>query len=102
MDSRRTRRMLDTFRRDDPTWCRYHPRALRSIKRPAGRSEGLERDDCPRVDDAGDDLHLLADEMADVDFPLHVELGEDVVIACDRINLRCNLGLRERARHLVG
>ena len=63
-------------------------------------SERFEGDDRPRVDDAGDDLHPMADEMADVDVLLDVELGEDVEVAGGRVDLRGDLGLGEGARRL--
>ena len=45
----------------------------------------------------GNRLHLLADEMADVDVALDIEFGENVEIAGDRIDLRGDFGLGQRA-----
>ena len=45
---------------------------------------------------------FCADEMADVDVALDVEFGENVEIAGDRIDLRGDLGLGQRAGDLVG
>ena len=44
----------------------------------------------------------MADEMADVDVALDVELGEDVKVAGDRVDLRGDLGFGQGAGDLVG
>src|SRR5271169_5415462 len=84
-----------------------------SASKPASRmkdpglagSVGSERpkgDDGPGIGDPGNRLHLLSDEMTNVDVAFNVELGENVVMAGDRINLRGDLGLGQRAGDLVG
>src|SRR5574337_291327 len=62
----------------------------------------LEGDDGARIDDARDRLHLVADEMTDVDILLDIELCQDIEVAGGRVDLRGDLGFRERARDLVG
>src|SRR5580704_15161749 len=64
--------------------------------------ESLEGDHRARVEDFGDGLHLLRHEMADIDLGVQVELGDDVVIACGRVDFRCDLGIVKRACDLVG
>src|SRR5216684_672263 len=65
-------------------------------------AERLEGDDGVGVLDAGDHLHLLVDEMADVGVVIDVELNQQVVIAGGGIDLRGDLGLRERIGHRIG
>src|SRR3712207_2788346 len=65
-------------------------------------SKRLERDDGPRVLDLGDRLHVLGDEVADVDAVVDVELGEDVVVAGGRVDLRGDLPVGQGARDRVG
>jgi len=64
--------------------------------------EGAEGDDRKRVLDAGENLHLLVDEMADVFLVIDIEFGEQVVIAGSRIDLRGDLGIGKRAGNLIG
>src|SRR4029077_2941315 len=79
---------------------RYAPSGLR---RPRTiESERLERDDRTGVEDAGNRLHLLIDEMADVGSVLDVEFHQQVEISGDRVDLRGNLGVGELVGHLVG
>src|ERR1700688_4782832 len=71
----------------------------------AGKGDASERakgDQGAGIDDSRDHLNLLADEMPDVDVALDVKLGENVEIAGDRINLRCDFGLGQGAGRFVG
>ncbi len=52
--------------------------------------------------DAGDDLHLFVHEMPDVGGLIDIELDQEVVMACGRIDLGCDLGLGELVGHRVG
>ena len=74
----------------------------RCASRNLESSEGAESDEGAGVGDAGNGLHLLADEMADVHVALDVELGENVEVAGDRVDLGGDLRLGQRARDLVG
>src|ERR1044071_8783464 len=65
-------------------------------------SKRLERDDRVRVGDLGDDLDVFGDEVADIDAVIHVELGEDVVIARRRVDLGGDLPVGESVRDGVG
>src|SRR5271166_2307080 len=93
------RRMLTLRRHRDE-------RGEEAAPKPEGRrATGLERlegDDRARVDDARNRLHLVADEMADVDVLLDVEFGENVEVAGDRIDFRSDLRLGQGVRHLIG
>src|ERR1700712_3829463 len=80
-------------------------RPARPIKSRAGslaRAERLEGDDGVGVLDAGNDLHLLVDEMADVGVVVDIELDQQVVISGGGIDLRGDLGFRERVGDGVG
>jgi hypothetical protein len=55
-----------------------------------------------RVGDLRDRLHVLGDEMADIDPVVEVELGQDVVIAGGRVDLGGDLPVREGARDRIG
>ena len=64
------------------------------MKMPQGRPKlgapalkRLEGNDRARVHDAGDGLHLFADEVADIRVFRDVEFGQNVVIAGDGIDL---------------
>ena len=48
---------------------------------PLARAERLEGDDGVGVLDAGNDLHLLVDEMADIRVLVDVEPYQEIVIA---------------------
>src|SRR3954454_4767642 len=76
---------------------RWWPRLTLSAK-----LERLEGDDRAGVLDLGDRLHVLGDEMADVDAVVDMELGQDVVVAGRRIDLRGDLAVGERACYRVG
>src|SRR5215218_8656515 len=76
---------------------RWWPRLTLSAK-----LERLEGDDRAGVLDLGDRLHVLGDEMADVDAVVDVELGQDVVVAGGRIDLRGDLAVGKRACHRIG
>src|SRR5215212_1673323 len=76
---------------------RWWPRLTLSAK-----LERLEGDDRAGVLDLGDRLHVLGDEMADVDAVVDMELGQDVVVAGRRIDLRGDLAVGKRARHRIG
>ncbi|MNY75372.1 hypothetical protein D3C86_2146310 [compost metagenome] len=52
--------------------------------------------------DAGDALHLLIDEMADVGGAVDIELHQQVKVTGGRVDLGSDLGLGERIGHLVG
>jgi DNA-binding transcriptional LysR family regulator len=65
-------------------------------------SERLEGDDRVGVGDLRDRLHLLGDEMADVDIGRDMELGQDVVIAGGRVDFRGDLAVGEFAGDLIG
>src|SRR3982074_199174 len=65
-------------------------------------AERLEGDDGVGVLDAGNGLHLLVDEMADVGVVVDVELDQQVVIPCGGINLRGDLGFGERVGDGIG
>src|ERR1700733_3076362 len=64
--------------------------------------ERLERDHGAGVDDSWDHLHSVADEVADIDIGFHVEFGQNVIVAGDRIDFGGNLRFRQRAGDLVG
>src|SRR5689334_15537190 len=66
------------------------------------RSERLEGDDGARVDDAGNRLHLLIDEMTDVGPVLDVKFHQKIEIARGRIDLRRDFGIGELVRYLIG
>jgi hypothetical protein len=70
--------------------------------RSNGRSESPESHRRESVLDAGDDLDLFVDEMADVIVVSDIELGHQVEIAGSRINLRRDLGVGKSAGNLVG
>src|SRR5580658_6326472 len=53
----------------------------------SGVSKRLEGDHGACVEDAREGLHLLRHEMADIEFGIEVEFGDDVVIAGGRIDL---------------
>src|SRR3954469_16983463 len=76
---------------------RWWPRLTLSAK-----LERLEGDDRAGVLELGDRLHVLGDEMADVDAVVDMELGQDVVVAGRRIDLRGDLAVGERACHRIG
>src|SRR6478735_10877784 len=65
-------------------------------------AERLEGNDGVGVLDTGNDLHLLVDEMADVGLVVDVELDQQVVMAGGGVDLRGNLGLRQRIGHRIG
>src|SRR5258705_14005307 len=74
-------------------------------KRWAGALAGAERlegDDGVGVLDAGDHLHPFVDEMADVGVVVDVELDQQIVIAGGGIDLRGDLGFRERIGDGIG
>src|SRR5205823_558823 len=92
-----------------PEGLRAWPRAGRNRGRwRAGgppllaRAERLESDDGVGVLDAWDHLHLLVDEMADIGVVIDVEFDQQVVIAGGGIDLRGDLGLRERIGDGIG
>src|SRR4051794_3591629 len=64
--------------------------------------ERLEHDDRAGVLNTGNHLHLFVDEVTDVGRILNVELHQEVEVAGGRIDLRSDLGIRERVRYLVG
>src|SRR5438445_3339009 len=66
------------------------------------RAERLESDDGVGVLDARNHLHLLVDEMADVGVVIDVEFYQEIVIAGGGIDLRGDLGLRERIGDGIG
>src|SRR6185312_826914 len=83
------------------------PRRARSMRGRRGlsllaRAERLERDDGVGVLDARNHLHLLVDEMADVGVVVDVEFDQQIVIAGGGIDLRGDLGLRERIGDGIG
>src|ERR1700680_4669993 len=65
-------------------------------------AERLEGNDGVGVLDAGNDLHLLVDEMADISVVVDVELHQEVVIARGRIDLGGDLGLGKRVGDGIG
>src|SRR5690349_16318951 len=65
-------------------------------------AERLEGDDGVGVLNARNDLHLLVDEMADVGVVVDVELDQQIVVAGGGIDLRGDLGFRERVGDGVG
>ena len=64
-------------------------------------SKRLKRNHRLRVVDAGDDLHLVGDEMADIVRIVEVELRENVVIAGRGIDFGSDFGIGEGGRDLV-
>src|SRR5882757_6204062 len=56
-------------------------------------AERLEGDDGVGVLNAGNHLHLLVDEMADVGLVIDIELDQQVVMAGGGVDLRGDLGL---------
>src|SRR4029078_5815426 len=64
-------------------------------------AERLEGDDGVGVLDAGNDLHLLVNEMADVGLVVDVKLDQQVVMAGGGVDLRGDLGLRQRIGHRI-
>ena len=72
------------------------------IERPAGGLERLERDYGAGVGDAWDYLYLVAHEVADIDMQFHLEFGQDVIVAGNRIGFGGNLRFCQRAGDLVG
>src|ERR1700744_5161327 len=52
--------------------------------------------------DAGNDLDLLVDEVADVGVVIDIELHQEIVIARGGVDFRGNLGLGERVGDGVG
>ncbi len=52
--------------------------------------------------DAGNDLDLLVDEMADVSVVIDIEFHQEIVIARGGIDLRGDLGFGERVGDGVG
>ena len=66
------------------------------------RTERLEGDDGVSVLNAGNDLHLLVDEMADIGVVVDVELYQQVVIARGGIYLGGDLGLGKRVGDGIG
>ena len=64
--------------------------------------EGAEGDDREGVLDAGENLHLLVDEMADIFLVIDIEFGEQIVITGGGIDFRGNLGVGKRAGDLIG
>src|ERR1051325_6311977 len=75
------------------------PMWRKTVARSAKRLEG---DDRAGVLDAGDHLHSLIDEMADVGRVLDIELDQQVEIAGRRVDFRGDLGVGQRVRHLTG
>src|ERR1700735_4592126 len=59
-------------------------------------AERLEGDDGMGVLDAGNDLDLLVDEVADVGVVIDIELHQEIVIARGGLDLRGDLGFDER------
>jgi hypothetical protein len=47
-------------------------------------------------------MHLLADEMADIDAIVDVELRKDIVLPCDGVDFRSDLGIGKGCCHGVG
>src|ERR1700712_5141902 len=97
----------ERFRRWRTIVCRLIAKSL-ATERPRHRREvtgvylkRFERDDRACVDDAGDRLHLLTDEVADVDVFIDVKLRKYVEIPGDRVYFRGDLGFGERACHRV-
>jgi hydroxymethylpyrimidine/phosphomethylpyrimidine kinase len=66
------------------------------------RAKRLEGDDGVGVLDARNGLHLLIDEMSDVDIVVDIELHEQIVMACGGVNLGGDLGFRKRVGNGVG
>src|SRR5262247_2737584 len=62
----------------------------------------LERQDCPRVLDARDGLHLLIDEVADIGVGIDIELHKEVEVAGGGIDLGGDLGVGDPVGHVVG
>ena len=54
------------------------------------------------VGNLGNGLHVLGDEVPDIDLVIHVELGQDVVIAGGGLDLGRDLPVRESPCHVVG
>src|SRR6202453_884206 len=81
--------------------CRCLGGSIRSYHALAG-AECLEGDDGVGVLDAGNDLHLLIDEMANISVVVDVELHQEVVITRGRIDLGGDLGLGKRVGDGVG
>src|SRR5258707_1100997 len=52
--------------------------------------------------DAGDDLHLLVDEMADIGVLVDIEFYQEIVIARGGIDLGGDLGLGKRVGDDIG
>src|SRR5271170_1567151 len=65
-------------------------------------AERLEGDDGVGVLDAGNDLHLLVDEVADVGVVIDVEFDQQVVIAGGGIDFRGDLSLGQRVGDGIG
>src|SRR3979490_346906 len=72
------------------------------IKSVLAAGKRLEGDDGVGVLDAGNHLHLLVDEMADVGLVIDIELDQQVVMTGGGIDLRGDLGLRERIGYRIG
>jgi hypothetical protein len=55
-----------------------------------------------RVLDAGDALHFLIHEVADVGARLDIEFHQQVIVARGRVDLGGDLGFGQRVRDLLG
>src|SRR3979411_253101 len=65
-------------------------------------AKGLEGNDGGGVLNAGNDLHLLVDEMADVGVFINVELDQQIVIPCGGIYLGGDFGFGQCVGDGVG
>ena len=65
-------------------------------------SKCLEGNNRMRIDDVGDGLYLLADEVADIGVVIDVEFGQNVEMAGNRIDFRGDFGVGQAAGHLIG
>src|ERR1700722_6308844 len=69
---------------------------------PLTGAERLEGDDGGGVLNAGNDLHLFVDEMADIGVVVDVEFHQQIVIARGGINFGGDLGLGKRVGDGIG
>src|SRR5271156_4733352 len=74
----------------------------RSASKNPRSSERLKGNDCSGVVNAGDGLHFLIDEVADIGSRFDVEFDQQVKVAGGRVDLRRDLRVGERVRDCVG
>jgi hypothetical protein len=64
-------------------------------------SESFEGDDGTCVGYARNGLHLIANEVSNINGHVDMEFGEDVIITGDRVDLRCNFPIRQSAGYSI-